>query len=156
MKKIKNIAIITFNNKKTDLIEWSYFNKAILMPHQIIAIGFAANILEGTLNKKINQIEPGNFGGYRQLRNLITEGEIDAIIVFGDAAEIYETKDLKAVLETAIQQNILVAANRTTADFLLHSSLIDCDYLIADKEKKQTNTKEFLDETNLVSLAKAS
>lgn len=155
MKKTKNIAIIAFDSKKTDLIEWSYFNKEILLFHQIIALGFAANILEGTLNKKINHIEPGNFGGYRQLKDLINENKIDALIIFGEANEILHTKYLTTVIETAIENNIIVAVNKTTADFLVHSSLIDNDYIISKKEK-QIEQSATLDTASVVSLAKAS
>jgi methylglyoxal synthase len=153
MKKNKNIAIIAFESKKTDIIEWSYFNKDILMPHQITSIGFAANILEGTLNKKIEHIEPGNFGGFRQLCNLITENKIDAIIIFGEAKEVFETKNLNAVLEAAVKHNILVAANRTTADFVIYSSLINSEYTIHNSEKKQS---EILNNHSSYTLAKAS
>jgi len=154
MNKNKNIAIVAFDTKKTDLIEWSYFNKEHLMPHNIIAIGFAANILEGTLNKKIDRIEPGNFGGCRQLCNLITDNKIDAIIIFGEAEEIFQSKDLKAVLEKAVTHNIIVAANRTTADFVIHSSLIESGYKIHLNEKKLV--KDVSNNSASFPLAKAS
>lgn len=156
MNKIKNIAIAAFDSAKTDLIEWSYFNKDILMPHKITALGFAANILEGTLNKKVNRIEPGNFGGYRQLSNLINENKIDALIIFGDAEEIIDTKYLKNLFETAIEHNIIIAANRTTADFLLHSTLLGSDYIISKKEKKQPGKTGLLDTHSAIAFAKAS
>jgi methylglyoxal synthase len=140
MKKIKNIAIITFDSKKTDLIEWSYFNKNILINHTVTAIGSAENILEGTLNKNINYIQPGSFGGYRQLAQLIGENKIDAVIVFGEAVEIAGNKNLRAVLEMALQHNILVALNRTTADFVVHSTLMEKEYMIEKKEKRQADT----------------
>ena len=150
MNKIKHIAIIAFNSKKTDLIEWSYFNKNILSPHKISALGFAANILEGTLNKEIKRYESGKLGEYRQLCNLIEENKLDAIIVFGEAHEIFEKKELHSLIETAIQNNIIVAANKTTADFILHSSLIDNEYTITQTEKKP----EVVD--TITTLAKAS
>jgi methylglyoxal synthase len=155
MKKIKNIAILAFETKKTDLIEWSYFNKEYLIPHNIVAIGFAANILEGTLNKTIDRIEPGNFGGCRQLCKLIVDNKIDAIIIFGEAVEIFQSKDLKAVLETAVMHNILVAANRTTADFVIHSSLIKSEYKIHINENKIIRT-EVTNTSSSFPLAKAS
>ncbi|MEP6467805.1 MAG: hypothetical protein ABJB05_15955 [Parafilimonas sp.] len=155
MKKNKKIAIIAFESNKTDLIEWSYFNKELLMPHQITAIGFAANILEGTLNKKTDYIEPGNFGGYRQLSNRIKENKIDAIIIFGEAKEIFETKELRVVIETALINNIIVAANKTTADFVIHSSLINSEYKILSKEKKPVY-KEVSANSAPFPLAKAS
>jgi methylglyoxal synthase len=156
MKKIKNIAIIAFDSKKTDLIEWSYFNKKFLLPHQLFALGFAVNILEGTLNKKINQGEEIKLSGYRDLCKLVADDKIDGVIIFGDADEIFNSKDLKTVLETAIEHNIITATNKTTADFILHSSLLDSEYKIDIKEKKPVDNKEILSTTADFQLAKAS
>ena len=153
MKKVKNIAIIAFDSHKTDLIEWSYFNKSLLMPHQITPLGFAGGILEGTLNKKLHTAETGKPGEYRQLCNRINNDEIDAVIIFGEADEVLETKDLDAVLEIAIKKNIVVAANRTTADFILHSSLIDENYIIAKNEKKPTDKNEVFEINTSLTLA---
>jgi len=155
MKKIKNIAIIAFDSKKTDLIEWSYFNKAILAKHEVSAHGFAAKILEGTLNKKIIKPENSAHQAFRSIYTLINEGKIDALIIFGEATEISENKDLKAVLEKAIESNIIVATNKTTADFLLHSSLIESEYKIEIKEKKLFES-ELLVAPSETPLAKAS
>ena len=156
MKKIKNIAIIAFDNKKTELIEWSYFNKELLIPHQILALGFAVNILEGTLNKKINKNEEFKLGGHRELSKLINEDKIDAVIIFGEANEIFDSKDLKGVLKAALEHNIIVAANKTTADFVLHSSLIESEYKIDIKEKKLIGKKQVLSTTEDFPFAKAS
>src|SRR5580765_2042906 len=157
MKKIKNIAIIAFDNKKTDLIEWSYFNKELLLPHKLFALGFAVNILEGTLNKRINKGEEIKLGGHRDLCKLIADDKIDAVIIFGEANEIFDSKDVKNVLETAIEHNIIAATNKTTADFILHSSLLDCEYKIIIKERKPVDdNKEIMATTADFLLAKAS
>ena len=131
MNKIKNIAITAFESKKTDLIEWSYFNRNYLFPHNITALGFAENILEGTLNKKIQPVS-----GYHELCALISNNKIDALIIFGEAEKILESKDIHAVLQAAVEHNIVVTLNNTTADFILHSSLIDEAYIASKKEKK--------------------
>jgi len=156
MKKIKNIAIIAFDNKKTDLIEWSYFNKELLLPHKLFALGFAVNILEGTLNKRINKGEEIKLGGYRDLCKLIADDKIDAVIIFGEANEIFDSKDVKSVLETAIHCNIIAATNKTTADFILHSSLLESEYKINIKEKKPVDNREIVATTTDFLLAKAS
>ncbi|HEX5153334.1 MAG TPA: methylglyoxal synthase [Parafilimonas sp.] len=156
MKKIKNIAIIAFDSKKTELIEWSYFNKKFLLPHQLFALGFAVNILEGTLNKRINKGEEIKLSGYRDLCKLIAEDKIDAVIIFGEAGQIFDSKDLKSVLETAIEHNIITATNKTTADFILHSSLLESDYKIDIREKKPVDSKEIVAAATDFQLAKAS
>jgi methylglyoxal synthase len=144
MKKIKNIAIIAFDTKKTDLIEWSYFNREILIPHQIFASGFAGQILEGTLNKKVNIIDTISFNGYRELCNFVNNNQIDAIIIFGDADQIFETKELNTVLKAAAAQNLAVAVNRTTADFIIQSSLIAKEYLPHSSAQKNLGGQELL------------
>lgn len=94
-------------------------------------------------------------GGYRQLCSLINEGKTDAVIIFGEADEIFEAKDLNAVLEAAIENNIIIAANRTTADFVLYSSLIQGEYTIHTKEKKLSDNEAAIT-TGSARLAKAS
>ena len=156
MKKIKNIAVIAFENKKTDLIEWSYFNKEILASHEISAPVFEGNILEGTLNKKINRLEAGKFGGYRQISKLITDNKIDAVIIFGDAEDIFEAKDLSGVVKTAVAHDIIVATNRTTADFVLHSSLLEKEYTTHASQKKMHLNRNLTETDKTIHLAKAS
>ena len=102
MNKIKNIAIIASPDNKTDLIEWSYFNKEALAKHQILALGSTANILEGTLNKKVNVLESGKPGEYSALRNLIEENKVDAVVIFNNAVEIMHNGSLYNIMETAI------------------------------------------------------
>lgn len=154
MKKLKHIAIIALDNKKTELIEWSYFNRHLLMPHHILALAYAANVLEGTLNKKVEVSTSGKLGEYKELCTLINKGAIDAVIIFSDANEILHNKDLTGVIETAIQHNIIVATNRTTADFVLNSSLIDNEYLVHKEEKKIAGNKSSFND--IYPLAKAS
>ena len=156
MKKIKNIAIIAFDSKKTELIEWSYFNKRFLFPHQLFALGFAVNILEGTLNKRINQGGEIKLSSNRDICKLIADDKIDAVIIFGDADEIFDSKDLKSVLETAIEHNIITATNKTTADFILHSSLLESEYKVDIKEKKPVDSEEIMATAAGYQLAKAS
>ena len=155
MNKTKHIAIIAFDNKKTELIEWSYFNRALLMPHNILALSYAAIVLEGTLNKKVQISASGKLGELKELCSLIGNNEIDAVIIFSEAGEIFENKDLKAVVEAATDHNIIVATNRTTADFILTSSLFGNEYTVQKEEKKLTD-KHALNESTVYPLAKAS
>jgi methylglyoxal synthase len=155
MNKIKNIAIVAFDSKKTELIEWSYFNRELLIPHQILALGIAGNILEGTLNKKVSISEAGRMGENRELCNLIAADKIDAVIILGEADDVLESKDMNTILETAIQHNIIVAVNRTTADFIIHSSFMGTEYTIHTEDNlPDTRNAESLSDS--FSLAKAS
>ena len=149
MKPSKNIAFVVNDNKKSELIEWSYFNKELLLPHEIIATGAAGNILEGTLNKKINKLLSGPLGGYGQLAEMVTDGKIDAVIFFGTSGETQvRTNELDNLIETALLKNIIVAGNRTSADFVLTSFLMNKDYSVetaepADQLKTEQTPKKF-------------
>lgn len=122
IKNTKRIAFVVHDDKKSELIEWSYFNKDILMQHEIIAPGNAGNILEGTLNKPISKLPDGEF---HLLSSLITEGKIDIVIFFWNTNETQMQKHgIKALLRTALANNVIVACNKITAEFILHSSLM--------------------------------
>lgn len=155
MNKIKNIAVITSADRKTDLIEWSYFNRQILSTQNIFALGEATNILEGTLNVKINISEAGKLGEYAELCGLIENKMIDAVIIFNDTTEIFHNKGIASIIESANRNNIVLATNRTTADFVINSSLIDNEYKINKDEKKIVDSKSLSSARNF-SLAKAS
>lgn len=123
IKNTKRIAFVVHDDKKSELIEWSYFNKDILMQHEIIAPGNAGNILEGTLNKPISKLPDGEF---HLLSSLITEGKIDIVIFFWNTSETQMQKNgIKALLRTALANNVIVACNKITAAFILHSSLMN-------------------------------
>ncbi len=129
MKKIKNIAFIASENKKSELIEWSYFNRDILMKHEIIAVGTSAGkILEGTLNKQVNKIISGPLGGYRMLAEMIDEGNIDMLILF--TSNETEQKDFDLFMQSVKNNNVIIAFNKSTADFIFSSSLISKEYFV--------------------------
>lgn len=122
----KRIAFVVHADKKNELIEWSYFNKSLLAQHEIIASGEAANILEGTLNTPVQTYITGPYNGYQDLGELIAEGNIDALILFGHVDETQlQANGIKALIETALDANVIIALNTVTADFILQSRLMD-------------------------------
>src|SRR5436305_10096697 len=141
MKKInfsKRIAIIAHDNMKSELIEWSFQNRDILSQHEIIAAGNTAYVLQGTLNVPVNILVPNNLGGYQEIGRMITEGYIDVIICLWDRrkTEAFDN-DIKSLLCLAEQHNIVLAANKQTADALLTSSFL-YDHSIINEEEFAT------------------
>ena len=126
INSVKRIAFVVHDDKKSELIEWSYFNKDLLMQHEIIAPGNAGNILEGTLNKTITKLPGGTEDGFKPLSILINEDKIDIIIFFWNTSETQMQKNgIKALLKTALANNVIIAGNKITAEFILTSSLIN-------------------------------
>ena len=131
IKAVKNVVFVMNENNKTELIEWSYFNRELLLPHMITATAAAGKILEGTLNKPVNKLVSGPRGEYKQLADMITEGKVDVIVFFGTGSEtLFRPNEFEALIATARENNIIVALNRSTADFVFNSLLIDKDYSI--------------------------
>ena len=77
----------------------------------------------------VQKILSGAVGGYTQLASMIEEGKIDALIFFSDAMkDSFNNSDIKKLLELAISNNIIVCCNRTTADYVMDSILMNESY----------------------------
>lgn len=126
MHIVKRIAIVAQDNRKNELIEWSFHNRHILSKHEIIAAGYAADLLEGILNTPLQKLLPGTLGGYQQMGKMITNGEVDMIIFLWDAKKTQPQEgDLNTLFHLAEQQDIVIAGNMPSAEVMLHSSFLN-------------------------------
>jgi len=125
----KKIALIAHDNKKADLLEWVKFNKGTLLKHELFATGTTGDILEKELGSKITKLQSGPLGGDQQIGARIAEGAIDFLIFFWDPLEpLPHDPDIKALLRLAVVWNIPVACNRSSADFIISSPLMNQTY----------------------------
>ena len=127
----KRIALIAHDNKKKDLIEWAVHNKTFLSQNELIATGTTGKLLEENLKRPVKKLLSGPLGGDQQMGALIAEEKLDLLIFFWDPMEAQpHDSDVKALLRLAVARNILMACNRTTADFILTSVLMNAEYPI--------------------------
>jgi methylglyoxal synthase len=126
----KKIALVAHDNKKRDLIEWAKFNRDLLAHHKVYATGTTGAVLEKELKFTIHRLESGPLGGDQQIGSKIVEGEIDFLIFFWDPLEPQpHDPDVKALLRMAVVWNIPIACDRSSADFIISSPLMDLNYL---------------------------
>ena len=131
LHSVKRIALVAHDNKKSDLVEWSIYNKTALRKHELIATGTTGKLIEENLDHPVQKLFSGPLGGDQQLGAMISEGKIDMIIFFWDPMEAQpHDSDVKALLRLAVAWNIIIACNRTTADFVLTSLLMKEDYKV--------------------------
>ena len=141
MEVQKNIALVAHDNRKQDLIAWVEWNVHLLLKHSLTCTGTTGKLLEMTIRDKLADADiPGDFsikklrsgplGGDQQLGALITEGKIDLIIFFWDPMQPHpHDVDVKALLRIAVLYNIPIACNRSSADFMISSPLMDREYV---------------------------
>jgi methylglyoxal synthase len=129
--KTKTIALVAHDNKKADLVEWAIYNKRLLREHELVATGTTGIMLEKELETPVKKLLSGPLGGDQQLGAMIAEGRIDIVIFFWDpmSAQPHDS-DVKALLRIAVAWNVVIANNRTTADFILTSDLMNRSHMV--------------------------
>lgn len=151
MEISKRIALVAHDNRKKDLVEWVQWNWKLLLDHKLICTGTTGRLVEEVISEKlentdavdltITKLKSGPFGGDQQLGAMIAEGGVDILIFFWDPMEPHpHDVDVKALLRISVLYNIPTACNRSTADFLISSSLMTQKY-----EQKLADYSQYLD-----------
>lgn len=129
MEAQKHIAIVAHDNRKSDLLDWVLINKEKLSKHVLSGTGTTAALVTEKTGLKVEGFKSGPLGGDQQIGSRIAEGTIDFMIFFWDPLEAQpHDPDVKALLRIAVLYDIPVASNRSTADFILTSPLMDMTY----------------------------
>ena len=129
MDRRKRIALIAHDGKKQDLIEWVSHNKESLSAHELCATGSTGGLVREETGLNVFRFMSGPLGGDQQIGARIVEGEIDILVFFWDPLMPQpHDPDVKALLRIAVLHNIPTASNRSTADFLLTSTLMNESY----------------------------
>lgn len=129
MSRRKRVVMIAHDNCKDDLLDWARFNVGTLSRHDLAATGTTGKLLSERLGLTVARYLSGPLGGDQQIGAAIAEGRVDLVIFFWDPLEPHpHDVDVKALLRIAVVYNTPIACNRSTADFLLSSPLMDQSY----------------------------
>jgi len=129
LESAKKIALVAHDNKKDDLLQWAKFNRELLAGHQLFATGTTGKMLGKALDLPVTCLHSGPLGGDMQIGAMIADGAVDFLIFFWDPLEMMpHDPDVKALLRMAVVWNIPFACNRSSADFLISSNLMDGPY----------------------------
>ena len=141
MKIQKRIGLVAHDNRKKDLVEWAEWNWRELLKHKLVCTGTTGRLIEEALLKKMTEnsqvkekleivkLKSGPLGGDQQLGAMIAEGKIDMLIFLWDPMQPQpHDVDVKALLRITVLYNIPTANNRSTADFLISSHLMQQEY----------------------------
>lgn len=129
MASRKRIALIAHDNRKTDLLEWARYNRGTLSHHDLCGTGTTGGLIAQELGLPVRRFKSGPLGGDQQVGAAIVDGQIDLVIFFWDPLTPQpHDVDVKALLRIAVAYNVPIACNRSTADFMLSSPLLDSRY----------------------------
>jgi len=138
-----SIALVAHDGRKDELITWVKFNAKTLSKFNLYATGTTGRLIEEIevtengksyhpFNGKVTRLFSGPLGGDQQIGALIAERKIGMLIFFCDNLIVQgHQNDVSALTRLAALYNIAFATNRTTADMLITSNLMnDPDYEI--------------------------
>ena len=129
MRIKKHIALIAHDHRKNDLIDWAEYNKSELSKHELYGTGTTGGLIGEKLGVHVNRFLTGPLGGDQQMGAAIAENRIDLLIFFWDPLQAQpHDVDVKALLRIAVLYNIPVASNRSAADFMITSPLMNQTY----------------------------
>ncbi|HWP49508.1 MAG TPA: methylglyoxal synthase [Candidatus Limnocylindrales bacterium] len=124
----KVIVLVAHDAKKTDILEWAGFNRETLKSFKIYATQTTGQILQDKLGLNINLLKSGPLGGDAQVATMIVEGKVDILVFFWDPLTPQpHDVDVKALLRLAVLYNIPIACNRSTADYIISSPLVNLE-----------------------------
>lgn len=129
MRVKKNIALIAHDHRKMDLIDWCEYNSELLSKHNLFGTGTTGKMISDEVGLKIHRFKSGPLGGDLQIGASIVEQGIDMMIFFWDPLQAQpHDVDVKALLRIGVLYNIPMACNRSSADFMISSELMDKTY----------------------------
>lgn len=125
-RKNMTIALIAHDNKKAAIVNWALKNKETLAKYDLCGTGTTAKLISEATDLNVKRYLSGPLGGDQQIGAKVAEKKIDMVIFFWDPLESQpHDPDVKALLRIAVVYDIPIATNKATADYVIHSKLME-------------------------------
>jgi len=136
MDKLKSIGLIAHDACKKEMAEWAAAHAERLGRHRLFCTGTTGRLIQQlfddrfpAMKVKVTRLLSGPLGGDQQMGALIAVGELDILFFFTDPMTMQpHNVDVKALIRLSTIHNIVLACNRSTADFVISSNFFDGDY----------------------------
>ena len=114
------LALIAYDRKKDDLIQFVIAYQPILTEHTLYATGTTGQRIIDATGLEVHRFRSGPLGGDQQIGAMIAQDDMDMIIFFRDplTAQPHEP-DVTALIRLCDVYNIPLATNMGTAEVLL-------------------------------------
>jgi methylglyoxal synthase len=123
---MQTIALIAHDKKKDEMLDFVGHHLTELKKFNLVATHTTGTLINEKYHLNVDTKMSGPLGGDQQIGAMIAEREIDMLIFFCDNLIVQgHQNDVSALTRLAALYNIAFATNRTTADMLLTSSLLD-------------------------------
>ena len=120
----KTIALIAHNEKKTELLNWAKVHREELIKHELIGTSNTSKLLNDMLELNVQPFGHGPSGGDILLAAKILQHEVNKVIFFIDAETPHgHEHDIQTLIRTAVINNIPIALNRASADFIIQEAV---------------------------------
>ena len=125
------VALIAHDACKDELAQWATFNRGTLLRCNLCGTATTAKRVAELVDLPIERLLSGPLGGDAQVGAMLAENKLDLVVFFWDPLTTQpHDVDVKMLLRLAVLHNVPIACNRSSADFLISSSLFfDRPYL---------------------------
>lgn len=119
--RIKRIALIAHDEKKSAMIEFAKKNRDLLRECDLVATGTTGKLINEEVGLPVERMESGPLGGDQMIGAEIAKERVDGVIFLRDplTAQPHEP-DITALLRVCDVHNTPLATNVATADIILH------------------------------------
>ena len=117
---METLALVAHNEKKDELLEWVKENQVKLKQFRLIGTSSTAELVNRILELGVEPFGHGPQGGDILLAARILEDQVHRVVFFMDPHTPHSHEhDIQTLIRTAVSNDVALALNRTTADFIL-------------------------------------